>query len=95
MIFFMRARSSLEWGMTSGQKSQQPPKGFFLMTKKEKRERKKSLIEIRTHFGARSALKCFVLISLSKNSMQDLKASLITMTSLVPCDGVTENASAT
>ena len=72
------------------------PKGFFLMTKKEKREReKKSLIEIRTHFGARSALKCFVLISLSKNSMQDLKASLITMTSLVPCDGVTENASAT
>lgn len=61
---------------------------------REERE-KKSLIEIRTHFGARSALKCFVLISLSKNSMQDLKASLITMTSLVPCDGVTENASAT
>ena len=62
---------------------------------REEREKKKSLIEIRTHFGARSALKCFVLISLSKNSMQDLKASLITMTSLVPCDGVTENASAT
>ena len=61
---------------------------------REERE-KKSLIEIRTHFGARSALKCFVLISLSKNSMQDLKASLITMTSLVPCDGVAENASAT